>query len=163
MSFTTETGSSIAIAGNTPNHEIEFVLVAARQELQGLLEQRSALLRRISTVRRAINGLVDTFGGAVSDERLARPPRPQVPDTKQRGLTTACRAVLIQSGEALSAVEVAEKIRKSNGEVLRNHKNSLSSVTTILRRLESYGEATTQLNHSGQRVWTWCMPDHGTQ
>lgn len=162
MSLTPGNNVFAATAGNTPNQEIECVLAAARHELQGLMEQRSALLRRIATVRRTINGLVDTFGSAVSNE-FSRPLKPAALDSKQRGLTTACRAVLIQSGEALSAVDVEERIRRSNADVLRNHKNSLSSVATILRRLESYGEATTKVSQSGQRVWAWRMPDHGTQ
>jgi len=153
MSITPEIPTSTVLEEALHGQEIEYVLEAARRELQVLLEKRSALLKRIATVRRTIEGLVDTFGDAVSDKRLTTPRRS--PGPRQTGLTQACRTVLVEAGDPLTAIDVTERVLKTDASVLRHHKNAVSSVTTILRRLESYGEANSRLSLSGQRVWTW--------
>lgn len=154
MSASPQINTFPIIADNEASHEVEHVLSAARQELQHLLGQRSVILRRIAIVRRTINGLMDTFGGSVSAEPIDS-VRPPVIDSRQKGLTTACRVVLRDSGEPLTAVHVVERVMRNSPRVLSHHKNSISSVTTVLRRLQAYGEAATSLSPSGQRVWAW--------
>ena len=159
MSASPQISSFPVIADREASHEVEHVLAAARQELQHLLEQRAVILRRIATVRRTINGLMDTFGGSASValEDLVRRPAIEI---RQKGLTTACRAALRDSGEAMTAVDVVERVLKNSPRVLEHHKNSISSVTTVLRRLEAYGEAATSLSPSGQRLWAWGVRGH---
>jgi len=158
MYATQQATSYAAFAEPIPNQEVECVLAAARKELEALLQQRSAISTRIARVRRTIDGLMETFGDVVTDDHLRRPIRRAKLETRQKGLTTACRAVLSESREALSAIDVAERVLSNHATVLRNHKNSISSVTTVLRRLQSYGEATAKFSESGQRVWLWCTP-----
>src|ERR1051326_1910671 len=154
MSASPQINSFPVVGDSEASPEVEHVLAAARHELQHLLEQRSLILRRIAMVRRTINGLVDTFGGSVSADRIDS-ARPRVIDIRHKGLTAACRVVLRDSGEPLTAVDVVERILRNSPLVLGHHKNSISSVTTVLRRLQAYGEAVTGLSSSGQRVWTW--------
>lgn len=160
MSASPQINNYPVVDGTEASHEVEHVLSAARQELQHLLEQRSIIMRRIATVRRTINGLLDTFGGSVSSG-LIDAARPPVIDIRQKGLTTACRVVLRNSSEPLTAVDVVERVMRNNFRVLGHHKNSISSVTTVLRRLQEYGEASTSLSPSGQRRWRW--RDRGEQ
>jgi len=154
MSASPQIGSFPIVTESETSHEVEHVLTAARQELQHLLEQRSAILRRIATVRRTINGLMDTFGGGVSTQPNDS-SRAAVIDMRQKGLTTACRSVLRDSSEPLTAIDVVERVLRNSPHLLGHHKNSISSVTTVLRRLHAYGEATTSLNPAGQRLWAW--------
>jgi len=155
MSASPQINSTFPVrAESEASHEVEHVLAAARQELQHLLEQRSVILRRIATVRRTINGLMDTFGGSASGQ-LSHLVRPSVIDSRQKGLTSACRTVLHDAVDPLTAVDVVERVLRSNPRVLGHHKNSISSVTTVLRRLQAYGEAASSLSTSGQRVWSW--------
>jgi len=74
-------------------------------------------------------------------------------DPRQKGLTDACRTIVAESQEELTAEEVTQKIRDSNPALFRNHKNPVSSVATILRRLEAYGEARPKTNRVGRRAW----------
>jgi len=150
---------AIPVGETVPSQEIQYVLAVARKELEALLERRLAILRRIATLRRTIASLVDTFGGPLDEELIIR-RKPRAVEARQKGLTEACRAILIQSNEPLTVMGVAQQIHSSNPAVLRNHKNSVSSVATILRRLHSYGETTSTLNRSGRRVWAWRKSTH---
>lgn len=154
------TNSAFAEA-TIPNQEVECVLAATRKELQSLLEQRSTLLKRINTLRRTINSLMATFGNSDGDQRFGRPTRMNKLSVRHKGLTSACRSVLTQSDEPISAAEVTERILRNTPSVLSNNKSALSSVTTILRRLQSYGEANSTLNLSGKRVWAWGPSEYG--
>ncbi|MBZ5570368.1 MAG: hypothetical protein LAO09_00635 [Acidobacteriia bacterium] len=159
MPVTPEGEGPITVGETIPNQEIQYVLAVARKELEALLEQRLAILTRIGALRRTIASLVDTFGGAAQDEERIR-IKPRTVEARQKGLTEACRAILIQSSEPLTVMGVAQRIHSSNPAVLSNHKNSVSSVATILRRLHSYGETTSILNRSGRRVWAWRRSTH---
>lgn len=79
-------------------------------------------------------------------------------DLRQKGLTDACRTIVAESCKELTAEEVTQKVRESNPSVFRNHKNPVSSVATILRRLEAYGEAEPKLNNLGRRAWIRIVP-----
>jgi hypothetical protein len=48
---------------------------------------------------------------------------------------------------------VVDTIRTKDAKVIQNHKDPVASVTSILHRLGSYGEATTKVSQSGRRMW----------
>lgn len=140
------------IASSGTKVDVEQVIRVAEDELKALLTQRTALLKRLAIVRHTIAGLAEIFGDDVltEDLRLAM----GLPYKARRtGLTEACRAALNSSSEPLTARELVDRIRANNGALIQNLKTPLASVTSILHRLGSYGEATTKFNQSGQLMW----------
>jgi hypothetical protein len=133
--------------------DVEQVIKLAGSELQLLLTQRAALLRRLAILRRTIAGLAEMFGDDVLPEEVRTLIKLPMPRTRGTGLTEACRAGLSKSSRPLTAREVVETIRAHDGALIEHHKDPVASVTSILHRLASYGEATTILSPSGRRMW----------
>lgn len=147
-------GSPLFASSALGQGDVKHVLTMAREQLHELLHQRATIVKRITTLRRTLNGLVEIFGDEVLDAELrfliAAPAR-----TRQSGLTDACRSVLMSSHHPLAPAEVVTKIRSTDNALLSNHKNALASVTTVLCRLQSYGETASSTNPSGKRAWIW--------
>ena len=123
------------------------VIEAAGARLKALIAQRLELTREIETAKRTINALAAMFGKELlSGELLLLVGKH--PIARARGLTAACREILLESGKPLRATEVADRIP----ELLRNHKEPVASVTTILNRLVEYGEVATE-TIDGRRMW----------
>jgi Asp-tRNA(Asn)/Glu-tRNA(Gln) amidotransferase B subunit len=141
------------IAPATPKTEVDQVIKLVSSELQDLLRQRAVIIRRVAILRRTIAGLAEMIGGDALSEELLVLIAPRTRGTRGTGLTEACRSVLSNSSQPLTTREVVERIRANNGAVIRNHKDPVASVTSILHRLGSYGESTTQLSKSGRRIW----------
>jgi hypothetical protein len=149
-----ETGAQLAFtASPDPKIEVEQVIKLAGGELQDLLIQRAAIIKRLAILRRTIAGLAEMFGLEALPEELLLVIKPPVRGSRGSGLTEACRATLSQSSRPLTAREVVDTIRARDGAVIQNHKDPVASVTSILHRLGSYGEATTRLSHTGRRIW----------
>jgi hypothetical protein len=153
MSMVPKTGAHIAfIAPATRKTEVAQVIELAGSELKDLLRQRAAIIKRLIILRRTIVGLAEMFGNDLLTEELlalAKPTR----RTRGSGLTEACRSALSNASKPLTAREVVDRIRAHDGAVIQNHKDPVASVTSILRRLGSYGEATARLSQSGRRIW----------
>jgi hypothetical protein len=143
--------ASLAVAA--PRMEIEQVVKLAGGELQVLLTQRAAILRRLAILRRIIAGLAEMFGDDVLPEDVRVLIKLPTRRTRGAGLTEACRAALSTSSRPLTAREVVDTIRTKDARVIQNHKDPVASVTSILHRLGSYGEATTKVSQSGRRMW----------
>lgn len=143
--------ASLAVAA--PRMEIEQVVKLAGGELQVLLTQRAAILKRLATLRRIISGLAEMFGDDVLPEDVRVLIKLPAQKTRGAGLTEACRAALSNSSRPLTAREVVDTIRTRDAKVIQNHKDPVASVTSILHRLGSYGEATTKVSRSGRRMW----------
>jgi hypothetical protein len=143
--------ASIAVAA--PRMEIEHIVKLAGGELQGLLTQRAAILRRLAILRRIISGLAEMFGDDVLPEDVRALIKLPTQRTRGVGLTEACRTALSTSSRPLTAREVVDTIRAKDAKVIQNHKDPVASVTSILHRLGSYGEATTEVSQSGRRMW----------
>jgi len=151
--FSTEGNKPSLSAARISREEIQLILSVARKELLVLTEQRSSVMKRIASVRRTIVALTDmleTSPGLKEQGGLRNKARKAM---RQGGLTDACRMILRRSQCELTATEVVEKIQVSSPALFRNHKNPTSSVATILRRLESYGEAAPRVNRFGRRAW----------
>jgi hypothetical protein len=144
-----------SLTNNGPQHEdIKHVLTMAHEQLSELLKQRATIVKRITTLRRTLTGLREIFGDEVLDAQLRL--LIGIPTgTRKSGLTDACRSVLISSSHALAPGEVVMRIRSRDTDLLDNQKNAVASITTILRRLQLYGEVTVTTNPSGRRAWMW--------
>jgi hypothetical protein len=134
--------------------DLKSVLALARGQLSELLQQRATLVKRITTLRRTLNGLVEIFGDDELDQQLTLLVN-SAAGTRKNGLTDACRSVLMNSAQPLPAADVVSRVRSLDDGLLRNHKNALASVTSILYRLQAYGEAVASTGQSGRRAWAW--------
>ena len=134
--------------------DIKHVLARAHEELSELLQRRATIVKRIATLRRTLNGLVELFGDAVLDGELRLLINAPA-GTRKSGLTDACRSVLMNSTHPLASREVVTRIRSTDDSLLRDHKDAVASVTSILYRLQSYGETAASTNPSGKRAWIW--------
>ncbi len=143
--------ASLAVAA--PRMDIEHIVKLAGGELQVLLTQRAAILKRLAILRRIIAGLAEMFGDDVLPEDVRILTKLPAQGTRGAGLTEACRAALSTSSRPLTAREVVDTIRTKDAKVIQHHKDPVASVTSILHRLGSYGEATAEVSQSGRRMW----------
>lgn len=133
---------------------VQEVLRQAQEELRGLLQQRTDLMRRIGTVKQTISGLANLFGDEIlSAELLQMVDRK--PPGRAPGFTQACRTVLMEAQRPLTVREVCAWMQDRMPSVLERHKDPFASLTTVLNRLVEYGEAEGTLNERGRRVWVW--------
>lgn len=146
--------SSFLLNSASPQGDIKHVLTMAREQLCELLQQRATIVKRITTLRRTLNGLVEIFGDEAVDRELRLLIKGPA-GTRKSGLTDACRSVLMNSTHPLASHEVVTRIRSIDDLLLRNYKDAVASVTNILCRLQSYGEIAASTNPSGRRTWTW--------
>jgi len=131
---------------------VQEVVRSAELELLALLQQRTELMKRIGSIKQTLTGLANMFGDAVLNERLLRLLDRST--ARRSGFTQACRAVLMESPTHLSVRQVCDLLQRKFPGVLEKHKKPSASVTTVLNRLVSYGEARSFLIASG-RVWQW--------
>jgi hypothetical protein len=133
---------------------VQEVLRQAHAELCHLLRERAEVTRKIGTVKQTIAGLANLFGeGVLTDELLELVDRKS--SGRQPGLTKACRMILMDSRSALTGRDVCRQISAAMPLVLQRHKDPMASVTTVLNRLVSYGEAIPVSLDSGRRAWLW--------
>ena len=133
---------------------VEQVVGRLRQELDSLLEQRAAIIKKLGIIKRTILGLANLFGDDVISEDLLELVGRR-PSSRRPGFTKACRTVLMESGRPLLTQEVCQEIERRNPALLARHKDPLASVSTVLNRLASYGEARFLVNDRGRRAWHW--------
>ena len=75
---------------------VEQVIGRAHQELESLLKQRAAIIKRIGTIKQTILGLANLFGDdVIGDELLELIDHRS--DARQPGFTTTCRMILMES------------------------------------------------------------------
>jgi hypothetical protein len=133
---------------------VEQVIVQLQAELESLLKQRAEIVKRIGTIRQTIMGLANVFGeGTLGPEIMELVDHRQ--QERQTGFTKTYRVVLMEANRPLTAQEVCQHIRERNPALLARHKDPLASVTTVLNRLASYGEARFVLNEKDRRAWQW--------
>jgi hypothetical protein len=139
---------------NGGNGHVQEVVRQAHEELRQLLQQRAEVMRRIGTIKQTIAGLANLFGDSVlSDELLELVDRKS--SGRQPGFTKACRMILMDANRALSARDVCDRIQERVPPMLMRHKDPMASVTTVLNRLVSYGEARAVSLDNGRRAWQW--------
>ena len=104
--------------------EYRRALDAAVREYEKLFAEHAALESRLSQLKHSIAALTKLCGY-----------EPTVP----LGLTDACRLVLRNATQPLTALEVRDRLA-SIGVDLEKHSNPLASIHTVLKRLHEAGE-----------------------
>ncbi len=136
------------------NGHVADVILRAEQELHRLIEERADLTKRISTVKQTIVGLARLFGDGFLDAALL-----DFVDHKrgsrQPGITSACRRVLMEARRPMSARDVCDEIRRTVPDFLSRTKHPMGAILCILGRLVEYGEAKVLRTDGGQRTWLW--------
>jgi chorismate mutase len=132
---------------------VQEVIRSAKDELNQLLRDRAAIMKRIGTIKQTLAGLANLFGDSVLSEdlleQLGRKSR------LQQGFTRACRLVLMEASVPLGIREACEELRRTAPGVLERHKHPTASVATVFNRLVQYGEARSFRNVRGRRVWQY--------
>jgi hypothetical protein len=143
-----------------PDKHVQQVLESAQKQLHALHKQRNEVTRRIITVKRMLISLAEMFGEkAFCDELLQDIGLKR--SGQQRGLTSTCRQVLMESSGPISTRKIQEEIAKRNPMLLTGHKDPQASLITILNRLVRYGEIQPLVGENGRREWKW-IHDGGT-
>jgi hypothetical protein len=140
---------------------ISRVMGEVQKELQSLLRQRAATLKRIGTIRQTIAGLAKLFGEDVIGQELLDLVHERS-GHRQPGFTNMCRRVLMESGRPLMTHEVCQAIQLRNPAMLAHHKEPLASVSTVLKRLARYGEARFVFNDRDRGAWEWVTEDNAS-
>ena len=142
------------IAENTNGADVLNTMGQLRDELLYLLDRRTAIMRRIGTVKRTIIGLTALFGADALDNDVRELVGIEM---KQRvsGLTNTCRRILLEAECGMAAQDILNAIRSQNPSLLSTHKDPLASLNTVLNRLVTYGEAQRVLMSDNRRGWQW--------
>jgi hypothetical protein len=114
-------------------------LDAAIREYETLGAQRREIDERLEQLAQTI-GTLNRLCGFVS--------------TVQWGLTDACRVVLKNAGQAMTAMEVRDRL-ESIGFDLAKYANSLAAVHTVLKRLNQSQEVLFVEHPSGRFACEW--------
>jgi len=149
--------------GGRPQLEhVREVVRSAETELRQLLKQRAEVMKRIGSVKQTLAGLANIFGRSVLSEELLTLLDGR-PVARQSGFTRACRIVLMDSPDALSARQVCEQLQRKFPGMLERHRSPVASVTTVLNRLVDYAEVRSTADSTGRRVWVWVSDDQNTE
>ena len=119
-------------------------LEAAAREYEALTAQRTELDARIAQLQHSIAALTKLCGY-----------EPTVP----LGLADACRLVLRNAGDSLTALEVRDRL-EAVGIDLDKYSNPLASIHTILKRMHDSGEVTAADREESSRT-AYAMALHG--
>ena len=146
---------------DTNTEDTERVVERIQHELQLLLQERAAIVKRIGVIKDTLVGLADVFGADIINEELQdllfeRSPR-RTPRSHP-GLTDACRRTLMELSQPLTTRQLCDRIQEVNPSVLVGHKQPMASVSVVLRRLVSYGEVQDGVNEKDGRTWLWIGP-----
>jgi hypothetical protein len=145
------------------SEHIDRVIGRIQNELQSLVLERAAIVKRIRVIKLTIAGLADVFGAGITDtdEELrdllsTRPARNG--DHVHPGLTDECRRTLMEFSHPLTTRQLCGRIAEANPSALARHKHPTNSLTVVLRRLVSYGEVEALVNENEVRTWLWIGP-----
>lgn len=139
--------------------QTEHLIVRIQQELQLLLREREAIVKRIGVIKHTLAGLTDIFGSDIVTEELRDllSVRSAHPHTRRShpGLTETCRRILMGLSQPITARQLCGRIEQENPSVLERNKNPTASVAVVLRRLVSYREVLDTVNERDGRTWLW--------
>lgn len=147
-------GSGMEKVPRVADPHVQEVLRAAQDELRQAVQQRADVVKRIGTIKQTIVGLANMFGDEILSEELQELVDRRA-GVRQAGFTKACRVVLIEAPCPLGAREVHHQLEQRYPSLLLRHKDPLASITTVLNRLVTYGEAQISMGANGHREWRW--------
>lgn len=136
---------------NGTGHHVRELFRSVSEELQNLQSERMSITRRIEATKKVLFGLAKMYGDHIPEGEL-QGIASRTGDVRRKGLTDACRRVLLETTTPLPARDVLRRIREADPELLNAHRGPLASVVTILNRLVGYGEATTVFVDN-RRTW----------
>jgi hypothetical protein len=148
------TDPALPVTAEDPDH----VIGRLQRELQLLLCEQTALLKRIRLVRHTLAGLAYIFGSDIIDaelERLLNEHGRRDNEQSHPGLTETCRRILMEECSPLTVRQLCDKIRQCNPILFARHKDLSASVAVVMKRLESYGEVLEGFNDGDKRTWVW--------
>ena len=127
--------------------EYRRALDAAVREYEKLMAEHAALDSRLAQLKHSIAALTRLCGY-----------EPTVP----LGLTDACRLVLRNATQPLTALDVRDRL-VSIGVHLGKHSNPLASIHTVLKRLHDAGELVERDrdDESERTAYVFALPVHG--
>jgi len=146
--------------------DVEHVVRGIKHELELLLRERAAIVKRIGVIKQTIAGLADVFGIDMADEELWGVLSEQSSHRRSRphpGLTDACRRALMALCQPVTTHLLCDRMQETNPSILLHHKRPTTSVTVVLRRLVSYGEVQDGFNEKNVRTWLWIGPRQGKE
>jgi hypothetical protein len=135
--------------------EVQQVIRSTEQELARLLRRRDEIARRMNAIKQMLPGLAELFGARILDGGVLSTFNRERGGARQKGLTRACRVILVEARTPLRVAQGCEELRRRFPEVVERHKDLRASVTTVFHRLQGYGEAHCFLDDEGWKVWEW--------
>jgi hypothetical protein len=140
-------------------HVMEVVR-SAEQELAGLLQQRTKIMKRMGTIKQTLAGLASLYGETILDAELMG-TLGRGPTQHRSGFTRACRLVLMESRGPLRIRQACDEMRRRFPDLVQRHKDLAASITTVFNRLVEYDEVSTVFDAEGLRVWEWAADREG--
>jgi hypothetical protein len=134
------------------DRHVQEVVNATHEQLRELLQQRADVTKPIQTVKRILVGLSSMYGTELSNDELRRQLLGRKVGSRQRGLTDACRRILLEAQEPLRARAMCDRVMERDRNLLQHHKDPIASIVTVLNRLVAYGE-TQIVTNGNQRAW----------
>jgi len=150
----TEARNGVAVHASEAS--VQSTMRHLHDELAQLLEQRTAVMRRIAGAKRTIVGLAALFGDNALDDSL-RELVGMGTAKRTPGLTNMCRTVLMEADRGMTVQDVLDGVCAQNPALLAGHKNAVASLNTILNRLVHSGEAQHVLLNHNKRAWQWVV------
>jgi hypothetical protein len=144
--------------------DVEPVVVQMNREIRALLTERTAINRRIDTIRKALVGLATLMGDEILKETIQYCSRKS--RRGKNGITGACRVVLMNSENPLPAKEVYQQVCLKEPALLADYTTPMTPLYAVLGRLVKRGEVRIVTDASGRRAWQWIHApsvrlDHG--
>jgi hypothetical protein len=133
---------------------VQEVIRSAEIELTGLLREREVVVNRISAIKRLLTAVTGLVGDSVLDDELRNLLGKKTP-RGERGFTSACRKMLLQSRRPVSIRDCSAGLQRDFPDVAARHKNLTASIRTVLGRLVEAGQARRINNEHGERAWEW--------
>ena len=125
--------------------ELQNLLMRLEEEFRLLSASRDEISKRITAVKRTVNGLNALFGAEVHGQSHRR--------RRAAGLTKLCRQLLSNSSAPMTSLELIDRIGEQHPEILARHKHPQNSTMVVLKRLLGYGEIVEVKNERGLRAW----------
>jgi hypothetical protein len=147
-------GDNPGSLANRDAPDVQVIVKVARGELRRLMQQRFEITKRIGTIKQTIVGLCNLYGDDELSEDLRELVNGKI-GVRRRGITQACRKVLMDAGCPLTVRNVCEQIQQRTMVDVPCSKNLVPAVTTVLSRLAQYGEARLVSGDNGPRAWVW--------
>jgi hypothetical protein len=122
-----------------------------RNELASLLKQLRDVEQQIRIVKDTLHGLSIVFGDDVVSAELLDVIRGKR-RTNNRGLTDACKSVLLRVGKPCSVSTVCKLVTEINPTLLMHHRNPRASAMSALRNLARRSVVIRRMEN-GKSVW----------